>query len=82
MKTWQRIFFGIALFSGASYANECSDIAFEDPECVEVEGEVRCHKRTRAPRPSIEEEHLWEERSDSSWPAKRENFIDGFIPTR
>lgn len=78
MKVWQGIFFGIALCAGAC-ADECTDIAFEEPECVEEEGEVQCrrhyHLRVRNP----EEEQLWEERTDNSWPAKRENFIDGFM---
>lgn len=79
MKIWQGIFFGIALVAGSSYADECSDVAFEEPDCVEEEGEVRCHRHCRAPRPTVEEEHLWQERSDNSWAGKRENFIDGFI---
>lgn len=79
MKIWQGIFFGIALCAGSSYADECCDVAFEENECVEVEGEVRCHRHHRAPRPTPEEEQFWEERTESSWPAKRENFIDGFM---
>lgn len=80
MKIWQGIFFGITLFAGSSYADECSDVAFEEHECVEVEGESRCHRHRRTPKPTVEEEHLWDERSDSSWAGKRDdNFIDSFL---
>ncbi len=76
MKIWQGIFFGMVLCAGSSYAEECSDIAFEENECLEED--VECHRHRRAPRPTPEEEHLWGERTDASWPARRENFIDGF----
>lgn len=79
MKMWQGIFFGIILCAGSSYAEECSDIAYEENECVEIEGEVRCHRHYHLPEHSVEEEHMWQERSDSSWAGKRENFIDAFI---
>lgn len=84
MKMWQGIFFGIALSAGSSYADECNDIAFEEPECVEVEGEVQhCHRHYRLRERNVEEEHLWQERSDSSWPSKREDeFINNFLPSR
>ena len=83
MKIWQRMFFAIALCAGSSYADECSDIAFEEPDCVEEDGEMRCRRHYRLPERNIEEEYLWQQRSDSSWAGKREDeFINNFIPSR
>lgn len=64
-------------------ADECDDIAFEEnfiPQYEEEECEQGRRCRYPMQRPNPMEEHIWRERSDASWPNKRDdNIIDQFL---
>lgn len=70
----------LAVLIGSSLcAQEEEEIAFE--ECGEQQCQPCprrcCHYRRR---PTPEEEYLWHERANSSWPGKRDdNLIDEFL---
>lgn len=69
-----KIIFGIAFFACPLFADDCDEIACEE-ECCQPPRH-HCH----LPRHTPEEEHLWHERADASWPGKRDdNLIDEFL---
>lgn len=77
MIKWHWILCGFVAFSSFLGAEECDEIAFEENECTDGQ----CQKRHyHLPEYNPEEEHLWQERSDSSWAGKRDdNLIDAFL---
>ena len=82
MQRWLSVLIGMAAVNSSVLLADFEDeIAFEESDSVEeqCEEEHPCtHHHYYKYNP--EEEHLWHERSDSSWPGKRDgNFIDTFI---
>lgn len=78
-QNWVVLFSGLLIFSSL-HAEECGEIAFEEDAVIEEKCEGRHCRHYYHPEPSIEEEHLWQERADSSWAGKRDdNFIDFFL---
>lgn len=68
----------IILFSSAFLNAEGEEaIVFEENNCQE-ECHHHCHVRVRRRTP--EEEHMWQERANATWPGKRDdNLIDTFL---
>lgn len=69
----------IVLFS-CTFLNaesEDSEFIFDEGACQE-ECSHPCHSQIK--RCTLEEEHLWQERANASWPGKRDdNLIDRFL---
>lgn len=69
-----KIFFLSSAFLSAGGEGE---VIFEENVCEE-ECSHHCHPRIRRRTP--EEEHMWQERANASWPGKRDdNLIDAFL---
>ena len=73
----RKFLYGAALLSSAFLCGEGEEeSAFE--ECAQETCRPHCHCRRRRPTP--EEEYLWHERANASWPGKRDdNLIDEYL---